>query len=94
MTNPNAGDLVKTSASAILASVVRTLVPILVGVIVSVAAKLNVDLDAGTAETLVNGLISAAISLLYYVIARVLELFQSSKFGWLLGFAKAPAYKA
>lgn len=92
---PDAGGLILTSAKAILASTIRTFVPLLVGVVVSVFAKLHIPVDAGTAQLLVDGAVSSGVALLYYVLARVLEVTKSSKFGWLLGYAKAaPIYVA
>lgn len=95
MAVPLAGEVVLTSAKAILASAVRTLVPFLVGVIIKALSHIQVVADTASVEALVNGLISVGFALAYYGIARVLEVFQSSKFGWLLGYAKAaPVYVA
>jgi hypothetical protein len=92
MTDPTAGDLVKSGASAILASIVRTVVPLLVGLLVAGFSKIGVPVDDDSVAAVVNGLVSAGVAAAYYVVARLLEVFASSKFGWLLGFAKAPVY--
>lgn len=93
MTTPNIGAPVVSAAQAILASVIRTLTPLLVGVLVKGLGHINVALDSVTAETFVNALITAGISIAYYIIVRLLEVLKSSKFGWLLLYAKAaPVY--
>ena len=93
MTEPNAGELVKSGASAILASVVRTVVPLLIGLLVAAFTKVGVPVDDDSVAAVVNGVVSAGVSLLYYAVARLLEVFASSKWGWLLGYAKAPVYR-
>lgn len=93
MTTPNtAGSLIKSGGAALLASIVRTFVPLLVGVIVAGFTKLGVPVDDDSVAAVVNGFVSLAVALGYYVVARGLEVFASSKFGWLLGYAKAPVY--
>lgn len=92
--NNNAGDLVKAGSTALLASIVRTVVPLLVGLIVAGLTKIGLPVDDQDVASIVNGVVSAGVALGYYLIARVLEVFASSKFGWLLGYAKAPVYSA
>lgn len=93
MTTPNITTPILTSAQAIGASVIRTLVPLLVGVLVKGLGHINVVIDSVTAEAFVNSLITAGISIAYYLVVRLLEVLKSSKFGWLLGYAKAaPVY--
>lgn len=94
MTEPNAGTLVKTGGAAILASLVRTAVPLIVGLVVAGFTKLGVPVDDESVALVVNGLVSAGVAAGYYLVARVLEVVASSKFGWLLGYAKAPVYVA
>lgn len=91
--NDNAGEMIKSGAMALLTSLIRTLVPLLVGTIVAWSTKLGVPMAEADVATLVNGLVSFGVAALYYLVARLLEMFASSKFGWLLGFAKAPAYQ-
>ena len=75
-------------------SVIRTIVPMVVGQVMTWLAVIGV-LD-------VNGEVSAAListftilfTAFYYAAVRYLEVNFSAKFGWLLGVAKAPEYKA
>lgn len=73
---------------ALRASFTRTLVPLIVGYVVSLAARhgwhINDDQAAST--------ITAVGAYLYYAAARFLETHASSKFGWLLGDARQPVY--
>lgn len=87
-----AGDMLKSSTTAIGASVIRTAVPWLVGIIVSALAHFRIQVGNGTVEMFVDGLLAFVVGLAYYVGARLLEIFHNGKWGWLLGFAKAPAY--
>lgn len=87
-----AGGLIKTGGAALLASLVRTAVPWAVGFVVAALTKLGVPADEADVLNLVNGVVSGLIALGYYLLVRLLEVFASSKFGWLLGFAKAPVY--
>lgn len=89
-----AGGLIKSAASGMLASAVRTFTPILVAFLVKVFALGGIQLDNATAEQFVTGLISILIALVYYLGVRALERFKSTKFGWLLGFPAAPVYMA
>lgn len=69
-------------------SVVRTIVPLLVGYFTAwpVAGLL------GLTDDQITSLITAVVTALYYVVARLLEQHASPIFGWLLGYASAPAY--
>jgi hypothetical protein len=67
-------------------SMVRTLVPILIGPVI---ARFCPGLDPKDPNVLL--MVSAVASYLYYVVVRVLEL-KAPKLGYLLGIAKAPAY--
>lgn len=93
MTVPNVGALAASVKQQVIASVIRTLVPVLVALVLQVTDWVGVTLDTETATNVVNVAISAAITLLAYLLVRLGELFKSSKFGWLLGYAKAaPLY--
>jgi|SRR5690349_9930662 len=92
MPENNAGELVKSGGAAILLSVVRTVVPLVVGVIVAGFTKLGIPVDDQDVASVVNGVVTIVVAAGYYLLARVLEVVASSKFGWLLGYAKAPAY--
>jgi hypothetical protein len=78
------------AASALWASIVRTLVPIVVGSVVGALVSLGINLDPEF-EVALTTLLTAAFSLIYYVAVRLLETFVTPKLGWLLGLAKAPA---
>lgn len=68
-------------------SLIRTIVPTIVGVAVAWAVKHGINID----EAEVNAwLIPLCISA-YYTVARYLEI-KVPEFGWLLGMAKAPGY--
>lgn len=67
-------------------SYVRTIVPVVVGFLLTLAIKHGVDLSAYT------GAVTVAVTVAYYAGARLLERYVSPKFGWLLGLAAAPTY--
>lgn len=76
-----------TVRESIRLSLIRTITPIVAGVVVLQFVRLGVDVDDATAATLV----SAAISALYYAAARELET-RWPRFGRLLGRATPPIY--
>lgn len=67
-------------------SYVRTVVPIVVGLVVTLGLRAGLDLHGYTP------VITAAVTALYYAAARAAEHYLSPKFGWLLGLAGAPKY--
>lgn len=69
-------------------SLVRTLVPIIVGPLV---ARFLPGFDPSDPNVLL--VVSAVASYLYYVVVRVLEL-KAPQLGYLLGIAKPPVYSA
>lgn len=73
---------------SISASLIRTLVPVLVGLVVATAAKANLNLDPEVSTQVV----AAVVTGLYYTVVRLLEEKVSPAFGWLLGKAAAPNY--
>lgn len=73
-------------------SLVRTFVPWLVGIIIGGLASTGIPLDSKL-EAQVTAALMLAASGLYYLAARLLEIYVSPKFGWLLGLAKAPEYR-
>lgn len=77
------------TASALWASIVRTIVPLIVGGVLSLAVAINVPLDPEF-ETLLAALLTALLTALYYVAVRLFETYISPKLGWLLGYAKSP----
>lgn len=72
-------------------SIVRTYVPWIVGAVIGWMVSLGVPLDPDV-EPQLTALLMLAASMLYYVLARVFELYISPKLGWLLGLAKQPTY--
>lgn len=65
-------------------SIVRTLVPVLVGV----AASYGVDVPVGALELVVG----PVVTVVYYAVVRVLEERVGARFGVLLGAVGAPVY--
>ncbi|MFD7990727.1 hypothetical protein [Streptomyces mexicanus] len=81
----------------LFASLMRTVVPIVAGLLISLAAKVGLDLDDATATTYTTAAITAA----YYALWRALEEL-AGRIGWeplrtlagvLLGWAKPPQYE-
>ncbi|MDL5351112.1 hypothetical protein [Microbacterium sp. zg-YB36] len=73
-------------------SLVRTLIPIAVGAVLGGFTAAGIPVDPAFEPSLIAGL-TAASSAVYYAIVRLLEVYVSPKFGWLLGLAKAPVYQ-
>lgn len=80
----------KTTLEALWASIVRTLVPIIVGGILGWLAASNIPLDPEFEVTL-TALLTGTFSAVYYLLVRLFERYASPKLGWLLGSAKQPA---
>lgn len=76
---------------AVFDSVVRTVVPIIVGFALSLWASAGIEPDPEFATSLGNAL-TLGFSALWYVGVRLLETYAHPKFGWLLGLAKQPEY--
>ena len=75
-------------ADKILASVIRTVVPVVVGLLVAGGAKLGFHLTGDT----FTAPITAGVTAGYYAGARWLEVHVGPKWGWLLGKVGAPVY--
>ena len=73
-----------------LLSLVRTLVPIAAGWLITQALGLGVHLDSAELASL----LTAGFSGGYYAVFRWAEVHLSPKFGWLLGYAAPPQYPA
>lgn len=69
-------------------SLVRTVVPVVVGLILTGLAKVGFDLPDG----LVTEVVATVVITLYYFVVRVLETNVAPAWGWLLGKANAPKY--
>jgi len=72
-----------------LASLWRTFIPVLVGVVSAYLAKAGLDLD----EQAVGLWLAGAFTTVYYGLFRFLEGKVSGQWGWLLGLARPPQYK-
>lgn len=68
-------------------SIIRTVVPIVVGWVIAVGLKAGLHLDANAVTSVIYPLVAGV----YYTVVRFLETRRSS-FGWLLGLAKPPVY--
>lgn len=74
-------------------SIIRTIVPTIVGQVMGwLAIKGILDNDGVITAALIF-IITTGATALYYALARLLETYVSTKFGWLLGVAKKPVYK-
>lgn len=73
--------------TANLPGYIRTIVPMIVGWIVSVLTGWGLDADSATVTQLVVAIVGAV----YYIIVRLLEK-KFPKLGWLLGSPKTPVY--
>ena len=71
-----------------LTSLIRTLVPLIVGFLISIP----VIAGTGVSSEQLAGLVTALVTAGYYALARFLEAKVSPSFGWLLGKPGAPVY--
>lgn len=76
---------------ALFDSIVRTVVPIVVGAVIGWAVAQGITLDPEF-ELSLTAAITAVFQGVYYIGVRLFETYVSPKFGWLLGLAKAPEY--
>jgi hypothetical protein len=77
------------AASALWASIVRTIVPIIVGAVLGWAVTLNAPLDPEF-EPALTAALTLGFSGVYYIAVRLIETYVSPKLGWLIGLAKSP----
>lgn len=75
--------------SALWASTVRTVVPIIVGAVLGFLASANIQVDPEF-EKLLTAALTLVFTTAYYVAVRLFETYISPKIGWLLGYAKSP----
>lgn len=71
-------------------SIIRTVVPLIVGTILTALAALKIDVDEASLTVVITPIVVG----LYYIVVRIFEVYVSPKFGWLLGLAKQPEYHA
>lgn len=74
--------------AALPTSIVRTIVPIVVGYLISI----GVVNWLGITNEQATGAATAVVTGVYYVLARIFETWFSPKLGWLLGLPSQPAY--
>lgn len=74
---------------ALWASVVRTVVPLAVGFVVTGFVSAGIELDPEFSGLLTN-VLTLVLSAVYYTGARLLETYVTPRFGWLLLFPKSP----
>lgn len=72
-----------------LASLWRTVVPIVAGALLSMAAKAGFHIDS----SVVTGWLTAGFAAGYYALFRLAEQHLGKRWGWLLGLARPPQYK-
>lgn len=70
------------------ASLIRTIVPVVAGAVISWLALVNLNIDTGGQSALVS-LLTAALTGGYYLVVRLIET-RVPQVGWLLGLAKTP----
>lgn len=76
-------------AAALTPSLVRTLVPFVAGLIGTwLLDRFALNVDNAT----IGALLTAGVGYLYYVVVRFLEVYGSTKWGYILGFRKVPVY--
>lgn len=69
-------------------NIIRTIVPVLVGAVGSFLATQEIKLDTEALAGL-SAFLTAFLTGVYYVVARLLEEHLDSRFGYLLGHKKA-----
>ncbi len=74
---------------ALFDSIVRTLVPIIVGAVIGWAVTSGITLD-DQFEVALTLVITGAFQGLYYIAVRLLETYVTPKLGWLIGSPKQP----
>lgn len=74
----------------LVTSIIRTIVPSVVGAVLAFLAARGIELDAQAAANL-TGFLTALLGSLYYVVVRLIER-KHPKAGVLLGKAKQPEY--
>ncbi|MFP7833148.1 hypothetical protein [Marisediminicola sp. LYQ134] len=79
-----------TAASALWASIVRTIVPTIVGAVIAFFVGRGITLDSEF-EVAFTTLLNVGFAAIYYIAVRLLETYVAPKLGWLLGLAKTPA---
>lgn len=84
---PRHKEITVTPPASLLPSILRTLVPLLVGYF----AALPIVRVLGLSNDQMVGLFTALVSAVYWLVVRLLEKV-APQFGWLLGYASPPVY--
>lgn len=79
----------KEATIALWASIVRTVVPIVVGAVLGWLAIAGIELDSEF-ETALTAFVTALFAAVWYIAARIFETYVSPKLGVLLGLPKSP----
>ena len=79
----------KEAATALWASLVRTLVPIIVGAVLGWLTTRGLTLD-DQFEAALTAVLTAVFAFVWYLLVRLAETYLSPAIGWLLGLAKSP----
>ncbi|MFH9731926.1 hypothetical protein [Streptomyces sp. NPDC017260] len=74
----------------VLVSLWRTAVPVIVGWVAALLARIYIDVD----EQALSQALVAGFAVVYYGLFRLLEAKVSPAFGWFLGLARPPVYPA
>jgi hypothetical protein len=80
----------KNAIATLWASFARTVVPIIAGWIITQLVNIGIPVDDEFGGA-INSLLVVVFSAVYYLLVRIFETYISPRFGWLLGYAKAPA---
>jgi len=70
------------------ASLIRTIVPLAAGAVISWLALVNLDIDTD-GQVALTTLLTSALTGAYYLVIRIIET-KVPQIGWLLGLAKTP----
>lgn len=79
----------QTTGHVLWQSILRTLVPVAVGAVIGWLASAGITVDPEFQTALDLTLMGLGTSA-YYVVARLLEVHVSPRFGWLLGSTQSP----
>lgn len=79
----------RDAAGVLWASLVRTVVPVIVGGALGALAAHGLEVDPEV-EGAATAVLTSAGSLAYYAVVRLLEVYVAPWWGWLLGLAKSP----
>lgn len=82
---------VPAGVQSLLIGFARTITPVFMGLVLALLAKFDLQVSDDTVGSVLEALIVAGLTGLYWILVRMLERLQP-KFGWLLGYPAAPKY--